>query len=136
MRILNFKKFNEDSKEDIELELENILSHLIDDNNLDNSLGVYVNENMYSYGVYLSYSELINWEYCKNDIIQCLQYISKKYGIYEIYKSIDLNEVGLFDIRFSVVNNDYDSYLYKNIEELEDISNDFEFWEIHFKIKK
>lgn len=123
------RKFNESSDITIKEEAENALSYLV-----DNGLSIHV-EDRSDYRVHLTYSDVKEWDSCKYDIIQYLEYINSNYTINKIKKYINLHEIKLYDIKYHIIG-DYDNeFKYCNVEDLDKLKN-FRFWEIFFKIKK
>ena len=132
------KKFKESKVDSFQEESENLLSYYID----EHKAKVTVIPNGSYEMVYIKTLHFIRWGDCKEDLISYLTYINDKYSLDTITLNLNFPQYlnnGQVNIRFATIrtiNKEVvDDTLYKMVDDLESIDDDFQFWEIYFKVK-
>lgn len=127
--MIHLKGFNENINIlEIEEDTRSMLSYLFDKYNIK----LYIDDKVDYIRVTLSNDKLINWGDFREDIIQYFEYVNGKYTISKIRRAYGFNDTIYIDIRFRGL----DESEYVNIDNIEMVRNDFNFWEISFRLEK
>jgi hypothetical protein len=115
------KMFNESKLDDFQEEAKNLLSYYID----EYQALIDVNNNPDGYkSVFIWTDDCLRWGDCKDDLITYITYIKDKYK----FKIVE----PAANIRLAGINK---KPLYKMMDDIESIDDDFQFWEIFFRVK-